>query len=172
MVGIAVFVGVIGAFSFIAGARRSASVVDRFFAAAPHDEGVVFAQSFEKDGQTVAPQLTRADVAKLPGVERAGPAGYINFQACDRSGAVIGGYATPVSVETTALLALGIVIGLVAGVALWLVAAASDLGNATRSGQRGLFETAVVRASADHPDRRVRIDRPAAARVDLEMQVR
>ena len=40
------------------------------------------------------------------------------------------------------------------------------------SGQRGLLEPAVVGASADHPDRRVRIDRSAAARVDLEMQVR
>jgi len=93
MVGIALFVGVIGSLSIslIAGARRSASVVDRFFAAAPQYEGLVFAQSFEKDGRTVVPQLARADVARLSGVERADPAGYINFQALDGSGAVIGG---------------------------------------------------------------------------------
>ena len=62
LIGLGLFVGIISALSMslIAGARRSASVVDRFFSAAPH-----------YDAQVSAPELARSDVLALPGVKRA-----------------------------------------------------------------------------------------------------
>jgi ABC-type lipoprotein release transport system permease subunit len=68
MIGLGLFVGIISAFSIalIAGARRSSSVVDRFFAAAP-----------PYDAQVFAPTLKRSDVLALPGVKRADPSSYI-----------------------------------------------------------------------------------------------
>ena len=68
LIGLGLFVGIISALSMslIAGARRSASVVDRFFSAAPH-----------YDAQVFAPELARSDVLALPGVKRADPDSYI-----------------------------------------------------------------------------------------------
>ena len=72
MIGIAVFVGVAAAISisFIAGARRSASVVDRFFAVAPRADVGIY-------DQTEPPTIERSAVLSLPGVVRADPGGYI-----------------------------------------------------------------------------------------------
>jgi hypothetical protein len=82
LVGLAVFVGVTGALSlsFIAGARRSSSVVDRFFAAAPHYDATVY-----------SPTLERSAVLQLPGVQRADPSGYLGINLVDASGEVVAG---------------------------------------------------------------------------------
>lgn len=65
--------------SFIAGARRSSSVVDRFFAAAPHYDTTV----------GVGPTVERSAVLSLPGVERADPFFYIATNVVDATGTVI-----------------------------------------------------------------------------------
>lgn len=74
---ITLFVGLVGglAISLVAGARRSASVVDRFFAAAaPYD---LFA---------VTPGLSRADLLALPGVVRADPSAYVALTGTEADG--------------------------------------------------------------------------------------
>lgn len=65
-VGFAAAIGV----ALIAGSRRSSSVVDRYVAAAPRYDVMVFSQ---------APQLTPTALAALPGVTRAAPTPYIAF---------------------------------------------------------------------------------------------
>ncbi len=67
-VALTLFVGVVGGISLalVQGARRSATVVDRYFAQArPYDLGLV------------APTLTRAQVRRLPGVRRADVIAYV-----------------------------------------------------------------------------------------------
>src|SRR5688572_16585639 len=65
---LAVLVGVIGglAIALIAGSRRSASVVDRYF-----DAGIPY------DVQTFGTSLSRRDLLDLPGVVRADPTAYV-----------------------------------------------------------------------------------------------
>ena len=76
-----VLVGVAGSLSlaFIAGARRSSSVVARFFAAAPRYDASVF-----------GPSLDRPMVLSLPGVRRADPSGYVALDVVDSNAAAIG----------------------------------------------------------------------------------
>jgi hypothetical protein len=77
LIGLGVFVGIISALSIalVAGARRSASVVDRFTAAAtPYD------------AQVFGSPLTPADVRSLPDVKRADPNSFIATTFVDGSG--------------------------------------------------------------------------------------
>ena len=82
VIGLGVFIGIASAvsMSFIAGARRSSSVVDRFFAAAPHYDMAIYGQTLE-----------RSAVLSLPGVKRADPSGYIATSVLDAAGTVIAG---------------------------------------------------------------------------------
>ena len=67
-------VGVVGgaSISLIAGARRSASVVDRYFAASRPYDLVLFAPSLSADAVRSIPGVERADVdAYVAGVHRA-----------------------------------------------------------------------------------------------------
>ena len=81
LIGLGLFVGIISALSIslIAGARRSASVVDRFFSAAPH-----------YDAQVSRRTLARSDVLALPGVKRADPDSYIALTYVGRPSDTVG----------------------------------------------------------------------------------
>jgi hypothetical protein len=81
LIGLAVFVGIVSALSIslVAGARRSSSVVDRFFSAAP-----------PYDAQIFAPTLARSDVLALPGVKRADPNSYIGLMYVGGSRETVG----------------------------------------------------------------------------------
>lgn len=77
VVALTLFVGIVGGISLalIQGARRSATVVDRYFAqATPYDLGVV------------APTLTRARVLALPHVRRADLGAYVAMVSRTRGG--------------------------------------------------------------------------------------
>jgi ABC-type lipoprotein release transport system permease subunit len=79
------FVGVLGglAISLVAGSRRSATVVDRYFAAGiPYDLGLT------------APSLSRDDLLAIPGVTRADMAAYIGAVRLTPDGRVDGGVNT------------------------------------------------------------------------------
>ena len=79
---LAVVVGVIGglAIALVAGSRRSASVVDRYFAA-----GIPY------DLQVFGPSLTRGDLLDLPGVVRADPSAYVAMMRVSSTGAPLEG---------------------------------------------------------------------------------
>ena len=79
---LAVLVGVIGglAIALVAGSRRSASVVDRYFAA-----GIPY------DIEVYGPSLTREEFLDLPGVVRADPSSYVGMMLVGADGTVIGG---------------------------------------------------------------------------------
>lgn len=82
VIALGVVIGIASAvsMSLIAGARRSSSVVNRFFAAAPHYDMTVYSQTLE-----------RSAVLSLPGVKRAESSGYIATNVVDATGAVIAG---------------------------------------------------------------------------------
>ena len=77
MVALTVFVGLAGGLSIalIAGSRRSATVVDRYFATARHYDAAVFVPSWDSP--------TKAQLLAIPGVERADIGAYLalNFGA-------------------------------------------------------------------------------------------
>lgn len=90
LVALTVFVGLIGglSLSLIAGARRSASVVDRYLAATPrYDFGVYLEKSHDQS----LPTLTQADVQAIPGVVRAVPSTYVALTGVDGNGRETGG---------------------------------------------------------------------------------
>ena len=76
------FVGVVGglSISLVAGARRSATVVDRYFGA-----------TIPYDLQLGAPSLSRDDVQAIPGVVRADPEAYVAAVVLSPGGAVVDG---------------------------------------------------------------------------------
>ena len=81
MVALTLFVGLAGGLSIalIAGSRRSATVVDRFFATARHYDAAVLVSSWDLP--------TKAELLAIPGVKRADVAAYIALNlATDRSG--------------------------------------------------------------------------------------
>jgi hypothetical protein len=84
-VALTLFVGLVGGLSIalIAGSRRSATVVDRFFATARHYDAAVSVSSWDLP--------TKAELLAIPGVKRADVAAYIalNF-ATDRNGPATG----------------------------------------------------------------------------------
>lgn len=81
VVALTVFVGLVGGLSIalIAGSRRSATVVDRYFATARHYDAAVFVSSWDSP--------TKAQLFAIPGVERADIGAYValNF-GTDRYG--------------------------------------------------------------------------------------
>lgn len=79
---LAVLVGVVGglAIALVAGSRRSASVVDRYFAA-----GILY------DLDVYVPSLTRGELLDLPGVVRADSNAYLGMMRVTPTGEVIGG---------------------------------------------------------------------------------
>src|SRR3954468_8708052 len=79
---LAVLVGVVGgvAIALVAGSRRSASVVERYFATGiPYDAAVY------------APWLTRHDLLDLPGVVGADPTAYVAMTRLGSTGAPLEG---------------------------------------------------------------------------------
>src|SRR4051812_19693908 len=81
MVALTLFVGLVGGLSIalIAGSRRSATVVDRFFAKARHYDAAVLVSSWDLP--------TKAELVAIPGVKRADVAAYIALDlATGRSG--------------------------------------------------------------------------------------
>ncbi len=84
LVVLAVLAGTMGgaATSLLAGARRSSTVVDRFFDDAPHYEVLAY-----------APGLSREQVLAVPGVVRADPLGYVAMMRIDDAGRPIVGVA-------------------------------------------------------------------------------
>jgi len=81
MVALTVFVGIAGgiSISLIGGSRRSATVVDRYFAQARHYDLGIY------------PAGSRREVLALPGVVRADPAAYLGMTAIDPNGKVLEG---------------------------------------------------------------------------------
>lgn len=86
MVVVAVGLVAAAAISLVAGARRSSSVVNRFFAAEPRYDVRVFSQSL-----AFQPDAVRA----LPGVVRADPTSYMSFIVRDRDPATAGLNSVP-----------------------------------------------------------------------------
>ncbi len=77
LVALTVFVGLVGGLSIalIAGSRRSATVVDRYFVTARHYDAAVFVSSWDSP--------TKTQLLAIPGVERADIGAYValNFGA-------------------------------------------------------------------------------------------